>query len=653
MIDELLSDAGASGLRTIWSLDEQGVAEASDWSNLGAEYRSTKPGTKEPTHTGEKEYFKGGVRHSKDYDREVSHTAATGEKRGRGRPKKSQFESHNTIDRLFAEAVGDDDNKEQSLNYEQDQLRNSIGDDLFAELQRSVSNGDYDFSDDLYHALYDHYHDEMPQGTRKDHDGDPYEWIGDKLNDVFADDSLAEGGWQDIDDRSAPPKGANQQIKTIEPGSAIKVDPNYKEPTTTKSPSMVDKAASTAGRTPPYAPSKPTKTDNGMGRIVQGTWQADPKGTVPAPSGDPEGVREGDPGDVFNRPSSADKPGTTYEINGQRLSGAEWDAAHKAEQDRPKSDTENEMDAFAAQSRDKMLAKQATKKTDQKEDIIMTNELAEMMRLAGMTEGKKAKPDYLDFDKDGNKKEPMKSALKDKKVDESDEKADKDYDGDGEVESGKDEYLGSKIAAAKKAGKLKEGEKVKEEKCDECGMYESKCKCDESVSEALNQMRRIAGLKECDMSPVATGAGEMQQQQGKMNISTNMSSDGTKNVTISADGDSALELMQMLKLAGMGGGEGMHHQEPEGVMVVAQDAGEESHEEEVDETKDPRYHANTTPEEHVYPEQVLTRGGNGEVAGRNKQMHKDGYQFGDNPMAMKESMGLKFMKEYEGIKVKK
>ena len=43
-------------------------------------------------------------------------------------------------------------------------------------------------------------------------------------------------------------------------------------------------------------------------------------------------------------------------------------------------------------------------------------------------------------------------------VDEAkDKKAKKDYDGDGKIESGKDEYLGSKIAAAKKAGKLKEG----------------------------------------------------------------------------------------------------------------------------------------------------------------------------------------------------
>ena len=66
-------------------------------------------------------------------------------------------------------------------------------------------------------------------------------------------------------------------------------------PATAPAKSMVDKSAATAGRTPSYVPSKPSKPapkDNGMGRIVQGTWQADPKGKVPAPSGDPEGVRE-------------------------------------------------------------------------------------------------------------------------------------------------------------------------------------------------------------------------------------------------------------------------------------------------------------------------------------------------------------------------
>ena len=262
-------------------------------------------------------------------------------------------------------------------------------------------------------------------------------------------------------------------------------------------------------------------------------------------------------------------------------------------------------------------------------------------------------------------------------VEAKDKKAKKDYDGDGKVESGKDEYLGSKIAAAKKAGKLKEGKcsdcgkdpcACKEEKCNECGMWESKCSCSKDK------------VDEC-MSPLGGAAQEMQDSQGKMNISTNMSSDGNKSVTITADGEAAAELMQMLKLAGMGGGEQAAQDGPEGVMVVAH-GGEEDEVDEnlvakntqtgqqwtldggpktpvdpnatpMPEAKDERYHANTTPEEHVMPTQVQTKGGDGDVAGKEKKMSKHGYQFGDNPQAMRENATLKLMKEYEAIKVKK
>ena len=70
--------------------------------------------------------------------------------------------------------------------------------------------------------------------------------------------------------------------------------------------------------------------------------------------------------------------------------------------------------------------------------------LGEQMKLLRdkidtLTEAKKSKPDFLDLDKDGNKKEPMKKAAKDAK-------------------------------------------KVSEAKCSECGMWESKCECD-SVEE--------------------------------------------------------------------------------------------------------------------------------------------------------------------------
>lgn len=80
----------------------------------------------------------------------------------------------------------------------------------------------------------------------------------------------------------------------------------------------------------------------------------------------------------------------------------------------------------------------------------------------------------------------------------------------------------------------------------------------------------------------------------------------------------------------------------------------------VEEEKDPRYEANTTPEEEVMPVQVQIKGGNGEVAGMEKAMHKDGAaRFSDNPLAMKESvedlseMGRDLFKSYESIKIQK
>jgi hypothetical protein len=80
-------------------------------------------------------------------------------------------------------------------------------------------------------------------------------------------------------------------------------------------------------------------------------------------------------------------------------------------------------------------------------------------------------------------------------------------------------------------------------------------------NEELNQMRRIAGLKECgDMG--------MTRQQDSMNVSTNMSSDGTKNVTISAQGDKADELLGMLKLAGMNHD---HHEEEPVAIITTED----------------------------------------------------------------------------------
>jgi hypothetical protein len=39
-----------------------------------------------------------------------------------------------------------------------------------------------DMSESLYDALYDYYFDDMPYGVKKARDGDPYEWISDRLD---------------------------------------------------------------------------------------------------------------------------------------------------------------------------------------------------------------------------------------------------------------------------------------------------------------------------------------------------------------------------------------------------------------------------------------------------------------------------------------
>lgn len=126
------------------------------------------------------------------------------------------------------------------------------------------------------------------------------------------------------------------------------------------------------------------------------------------------------------------------------------------------------------------LAKKAgvnNKPTTKNENIEMNEELSELMALAGMHEA--AKPDFLDLDKDGDKKEPMKDASKDtEKMDEAKpDFLDLDKDGD-------------KKEPMKDAAKDKVDEA---EECDDCGHV--KCTC-ENVDEDFAAMLALAGLSE-------------------------------------------------------------------------------------------------------------------------------------------------------------
>lgn len=98
---------------------------------------------------------------------------------------------------------------------------------------------------------------------------------------------------------------------------------------------------------------------------------------------------------------------------------------------------------------------------------VQLNEDAELRVLAGQTtfvaEAKKAKPDFLDMDKDGNKTEPMKKAVKDKEA-----KVDEVFDADAPVGATKKTASGG-TATKTATGMVHKGKKYggEEEKSDD------------------------------------------------------------------------------------------------------------------------------------------------------------------------------------------
>jgi hypothetical protein len=133
-----------------------------------------------------------------------------------------------------------------------------------------------------------------------------------------------------------------------------------------------------------------------------------------------------------------------------------------------------------------------------------------MMRLvrqlvANKVEEEGAKPDFLDMDKDGDKKEPMKKAVADKKEKKVDETT-----------------TSGSVATAPVAPKAGKGMQFGK------GVYES-------LSTKLENM-------------ISEG----------MNVSINMGTDDgsgetRKSITVTADGDDADKLAELLKMAGLGG----------------------------------------------------------------------------------------------------
>ena len=171
----------------------------------------------------------------------------------------------------------------------------------------------------------------------------------------------------------------------------------------------------------------------------------------------------------------------------------------------------------------------------------------------------------------------------------------------------------------------KDTSQLDEETCNECGMYESQCSCTEGnlFTKKLAQTPKGSEF-------------ELDGKQYK----------DTSNLD-----EASLKLEDIAKLAG--------------IAVEGKDYGDTTY------PQAPAY--DNTPNEEVQGEDVMLKGGDGEVAGAEKKMAKDGAaRFSDNPLAMKESettaadlmkeaatfdpieaMGRKLMKQYESIKLQK
>ena len=126
-------------------------------------------------------------------------------------------------------------------------------------------------------------------------------------------------------------------------------------------------------------------------------------------------------------------------------------------------------------------------------------------------------------------------------------------------------------------------------------------------------------------------------QESVFSVNTNMSSDGKKDITVTASGDRADELLQMLKMAGMRPHDDHDHMgmsKPEVIMVSNNSHhdmhDEMMHDEEMMEADRETEYANT-PDEEYQTVASITRQGND--LNREKKQFANKPRLGDNPMA--------------------
>jgi hypothetical protein len=138
-------------------------------------------------------------------------------------------------------------------------------------------------------------------------------------------------------------------------------------------------------------------------------------------------------------------------------------------------------------------------------------------------------------------------------------------------------------------------------------------------------------------------------QNSRFSVSTNMTSDGTKNVTVTADGEQADSLLQLLKLAGLGMSGEQQEQEQVPVQTMAQ-PNVARMQVVATEGKENRVYDNSPDEKVCDTEHAITKRPSNDL-NRPKKQHADKPKLGDNPLATETKVKEgKLWKAYEQLK---
>jgi hypothetical protein len=191
--------------------------------------------------------------------------------------------------------------------------------------------------------------------------------------------------------------------------------------------------------------------------------------------------------------------------------------------------------------------------------------------------------------------------------------------------------IGSKLASSdvetfgNKAGRGYSLEKNKDGKWDISNQDKK-----DHIRSRLGKHVKPAHLPESEINE----CGDMDMEQhDSMSVSTNMSSDGTKSVNISAQGDKADSLLQMLKMAGMRPYDDHEHAgmtEPEVIMISSEPHDDMHNSMMHDEEMMDEEYANEPEQEYHSIDSILRQGND---LNREKQQFAQSPKLGDNPMA--------------------